>query len=906
MYAACYDLLRMSSGESSFIDLAYPILSEIHNVLSLTLLQIDLLVRNERTRQLLDQLMVSILKVMKETVTCAQNAMSRTHSGRLIRRSASIIHDRKNQLIDEVWSCQLSAGGIGSKDCSEQIAAIRHWLWPCDKAIRAIYADLDSARSLHAEFTCKWFSKPLLDFIRSSDKAFWVEGAAGCGKSMLYGFAIESLQNQVGGQDYTVLSHIVDPILPSEMVVSCLLKGLLRQAYEQNPGQTRLQKALMKAKTMAVTPDNPRQVINGLWEAFEVVCEDISRPSMIVIDGLSELSDSGAFVNGCLKRMLDSVSKSPSLRLSLLSRPLVQLSEKGTRRFAIDSSHTQQDIRRVLEKAVSTGSAAKLQGVLAWITNRANGNFLWSLLALQCYRSKQDNDIPAQVESLPRSLDSLIPMLISGIDFANPSLRLLILASAVAARPLSVTEAQSLLSTDMAEKVFIRQDLDICSLLDQGCGSIMMISNDFIQFRHHLIKRAVCEFAERNLRSSLHDIHIDLACRLLLYLRLMETPHAELTLVPFASYTVEEMLQSNELSAYALQYWTYHAVRTDFDNDLHSLRSVSEVRYVFPDTIFVAALEASFLAQKAPYDALQALQVAAQARRETLGDHVATLQSTASLAIHLRSARQLPEAVAAFTAAFKLSQQILDDFHAFSAECASQCLECLQSITQSPNADFDATKSTMLSYMRSRYASQSGPGSDQALEFSHLLARHYAETGQAALCSQSYREIYILTVDRHGKSSSQAKAVAGQLVTVLEKTERPEDHDQFDDVVYDNVMDIFAVTDSRRIKASIMKAAAFKTRNDPQNAELVYLELLHEVTESCRERDSSEDHLHLLRIGLLYAGFLAEQCREEEAQMIVVGLWARFENRHSKDSTEIELLKDLAIEARKEDFLQWL
>lgn len=889
MYAACYDLLRMSSGEAAFIDLVYPILSEVRRVLSLVLRQKNLLAKNERTRQLLDQLMLSVLNVMNETVTCSPNPMSRTHSGRLFRRSVGNIHDLKDQLVNEFWLCQLSSHIVGSQADSEQISAIRQWLWPYDIMVRAVYANLHAARSLHAEFTCEWFSRPMLDFVRSSDKVLRVEGAAGCGKSMLYGWIIESLQNPVGGQDYAVLSHVVDPILPSEMVVSCLLKGLLRQAYEQNPGQKRLQIALAKAKDTAVTLDNPCEAINVLWEAFDVVCEDTPRLSMIVIDGLSELSGGDALVSDFLKRMLDSISRSPMVRLLFLSRPFVQPPDKATRRFAINSSHNHQDLRRVLEQSVPTGPAGQIQGVITWILNRANGNFLWCILSLQYWRSKQDSDTPVQVESLPRSLDATISMLVSGIDFTSPSVRLLLLASAVAARPLTVAEVQNLLSIDMVDMHFTRQDLDIPSLVDQGCGSIMVIYNDMIQFRHHLVKEAVRQHAERKLRSSSIDIHIDMASRLLLYLKLMETPYVELSLTPIAPGTVEEVLRTNQFSAYALQYWTYHAIQAGSADNLNSLSSASEVRRVFPDTIFMAAFEASYWTRQTPHVALQNLQIAALARWEILGNHSATLQSTSSLAVQFRSAHRILDAVKSFAAAFHLAQKILPEDDAFGSDCASECLGCLQSITSSASADFHVTKSTMLMYIRARCAKQSGASSDQALEFSHVLARHYAETSQESLCSQTYRNIYKLTVDRYGKSSSQAMAVAGQLVTVLEKSECQEDRDQLDDIVYDNVMDMFAVTDSRRIKASIMKAAAFRSQKDSTNAELVYLELLHEVTESCQ----------LLRVGLLYAGFLAEQGREEEAQIVVVGLWARLEHHRGKDLTENEMLKDLAVEAQQ-------
>lgn len=900
MYAACYDLLlRISSGEAAFIDFAYPILSEIRQVLSLILRQTSLFVNNDGIQQLLDQLMVSVLNLLMKTVNCPQNNFTSSHTDRNFRTALSLVQGLKGQLITELWICQLSPDAASVNNLREQMSRIQQQLWPNDQTSLAMYVNLSTARSFHTEYTCEWFAKPLLDFIRSSDKAFWIEGSAGCGKSMLFGWIIESLENQIGGQDYAVLSYVIDPLLPSGSGIMCLLKGLLRQAYQQNPGQKSLQLALLKLGDITVTSDYPQKLTDALWEAFAVVCDDTQQPSMLVIDGLSEMDGGDAAVQDFLDRVLHRISKSPMVRMVLLSRPLTQTREGSIRRFAIKASHNHQDIRRILERAVPIDSRSQNQEIINWILSKTNGDCLWGLLTIQHWRARQAEGLSTQVESLPRSLDATILMILSGIDFTNSFNRLLLLVSTVVTRPLCVAEVQCLLSIDMNDRALVRQDSDIKDLLDQGCGLLMVMQNDLIQFRHSMIQQAVCEYAQRNLRSSPVDIHNDLACRLLLYLRLMETPRTDLTLTPIASGVMDEVLRSYQLAPYALQYWTYHALQGDSQGGIHSICSVGNIKQIFPDTIFLAALEASFWSRQPPYFALQTLQITSRARQRIQEDHLAALQSAACLAVQLRNTQQFQDAMWSFAAAFQLSQQILPEFHPFVTECASECLQCMQSMPQNSSKDFHAMKSDVLLYMKARHAKHSGSSSDQTLEYSHLLARHYAETGQGDLCGQTYRDIYRLTVDRHGKSSPQTKAVAGQLVNVLEKTDQKEEQDQFDDIVYENAMTAFAATDGRRIKASILKAAAFKTRGDLANADLVYLELLQEVTECCQEWGRNEDQLQLLRIGLLYCEFLAEQYRDVEAQMVIVGLWVHFENHHSRDSSEIELLKDLAVEAQR-------
>lgn len=143
IYATCHDLLRISSNEAPFLDLTYPILSEIHKVISLTLRQRSLFDHNGKIQLILDQLILSVLDVMKAMVACGQDIKSNRGPGiRLFRRSVATIHDCKDQLFDAFWVCQLPPDVLDSKDSLDQMARLRDWLRPRDETVRTIYANL--------------------------------------------------------------------------------------------------------------------------------------------------------------------------------------------------------------------------------------------------------------------------------------------------------------------------------------------------------------------------------------------------------------------------------------------------------------------------------------------------------------------------------------------------------------------------------------------------------------------------------------------------------------------------------------------------------------------------------------------------------------------------------------------
>ena len=840
-------------------------------------------------------LLIGVLEVLNEALAyCKDFASDSCLDMNLSHRSIGVIQDRRDQLLDEMWACQLAPDISDSQNLVKQIEFMRGWLKPGDRMVHTLSANMWSIRTLQAEFTCEWLSRPLLDFIRSRDTAFWIEGPTGCGKSVLFSWIVDCLQHQVGGQQYNVLEYSVDPLLLSELGVSSLLRGLLQRAFNQYIGLSSLYDALAKAIDLASKSESLTKVTEALWNAFDVLLQLVPQPSIIVIDGITELSGGDVVVRQCVQRLCHIVSNSRSTRLVLLSRSFDQPPETDLRRFAIQRSDLHEDIQRVIDKALVADPLKNRAEITDWIMSRANCNYLWSLLILQISKWESSHGIPTPLRSLPTTLDATMSLLVSKVDFQNPTIRLLLHFSLVAIRPLRVDEAQSLLSVDVASSSFNKQEVDVVHTIEQSCASILTVDDGIIRLRHPDFKRPLRETAAATLKTSLQDIHTEMATRLLLYLKLVITARSELTLKPVCIPTVEDILRSHQLVPYALRYWTWHC---ESGHPFHALpqKAGNDLRLNFPESTFTAVLEATFWRNQPHLDALQALHTATQTRQAILGSHYATLQATALLATHLKLVGKLPEAASNFAIAFRLARQLLPEFHDFAVSCVLECFEYLRSVPKSAHTDLPMTVPDILHYLICKYGKQLGPADDQVLEYYQILARHYLDTDQYGLSIRVQRDIFRLTVDRFGKSSTQARAVAGDLATLLQKSDQTEDRSQCNDLVYDNVMDAFAITDSRRVKAAIHKAKTCRLQNDTVTAELEYLNLMHGVTEKCIHRENDGSREVLANVGLQYADLLFEQDRTAEAQIVLLGLWACFEGRQDRTPAANHILKDVAL-----------
>lgn len=185
---------------------------------------------------------------------------------------------------------------------------LRQFMTPYDETVRHFYRLLQMRRMLRTEFTCEWFVKPLLDFLQSQTSTLWISGPSGCGKSFLYGWICDALRTSE--QDYVILPYVVDPLLPSEIDLSSLLKALIWQAYKHDiSGLADVYYILAGfSDPVSSPPDGLLAMNEKLFDLLELAIQGCSRPIALVIDGLSELSDGLEVMSTSFERLIECVS----------------------------------------------------------------------------------------------------------------------------------------------------------------------------------------------------------------------------------------------------------------------------------------------------------------------------------------------------------------------------------------------------------------------------------------------------------------------------------------------------------------------------------------------------------------------------------------------------------------------
>lgn len=794
-----------------------------------------------------------------------------------------------DQLLNEVWNCYIPSD---TREPLLQFKQIQLLLQSQDEVVRKTEKLLHAGGGSRHEFTCEWFSEPFLDFVRSSDRAFWINGRVGCGKSVLWGWILESLQSAVDGREYNVVTYAIDSLLPSETKTTCVIKALLRQIIRWQYRSSRLYEALANLICTSTTGDAPIQFEIALWECLEIAISEVEQPTMLVIDGLSELEGGETAAATLFQDLLRFVASNPLARLLVLSRPFPFSPKTPLRRRTIEARDVHNDMCRVITDLVPSHSPMPGVEIARRIDHEADGKFFWSLLAFQEWAAQKFSQ--QAWRTLPVSLEADV---VSKLDFSDPVTCLVLFDSIIAIRPLRMVEIEVISRLDLNNRLLKPQAPDVLRAVEEGCGSVLVVQEGIVLFRHAVLKQALFDMLQLGNLLLGPELHANIACRLLLYIKLVLGQRSSLTLKSTPSLALEDLFHAHSLLSYALSYWPKHAIASSMFSEPEDCKPNSVCLTVFPDTVHAAIVEASFWRRDLSIEAIWALQLAALMRKEILGDHEATLQTFACLAEALRCRKDFTSAANYFYKAAQIAQQALPEFHSFTATCMLKFLEVIEAADDSDIADLLSRKANVLRYMISMYDTQVGPSSDQALEFSNLLAAHYAIMQKYDLSTALSQHIHSLTIDRHGKDSSQAKVSAERLVTVLQY-QSEEGASPYYESVNDDIVQTYHATDPRRIKALIAKAEDYDSLGEPFKAELVYVSLWHGVAESCSRQRSPGNHEKLLQCGVTYAAFLRKHGRISDSQNVLLGLWGQQQALGHSSANISALLIEIATEMR--------
>lgn len=114
------------------------------------------------------------------------------------------------------------------------------------------------------------------------------------------------------------------------------------------------------------------------------------------------------------------------------------------------------------------------------------------------------------------------------------------------------------------------------------------------------------------------------------------------------------------------------------------------------------------------------------------------------------------------------------------------------------------------------------------------------------------------------------------------------DHDSA--AIYDHMLESTDVDDSLRVQITALKADGFASRGQTLEAELIYLSLWRDIATKCQDVYAKNTDESLVSAGLLYANFLINSSRTDEAQGILLSLWSHFERGNGVHVSSVSLL----------------
>lgn len=433
---------------------------------------------------------------------------------------------------------------------------IMNWLSPLDTASRLI--EISQRR---IEGTGDWIFRD--ENFRSwlspqGSPVLWINGNPGAGKTVLSSLVINYLQGQkTTGQ--VVAFYFCDKMDGTRTDCTSLLNTLIAQICTQSPT---IPKPLVEAfdharaygRRQLSLSDNPASLLRTMLSELESL--------RVIIDGLDELKDATEI----FKLLRDHSDPPSKVHISVLSRdlPTMRAELEGYPMITLDAPRMRADIYLSVSKAAGNlrlEDTVSTQTIINRVTERANGKFLWSHLAMKSLlQAVSPSHLAILIQEVPQGLSAIYTEYLRGLkrhdsyaqDVAAKLLRLVCCSK----RSLSWAELQCALSETWTAGKPTTTFAPLRQVIIE-LGQPLVIyqyEQDLFRFEHlsvrdYLVNSTNRELIPEELRNFL--VEEDTASRELAYLCL--------------SYLSHEGGTEGPLSTYACRFWCEHVIEARWD-----------------------------------------------------------------------------------------------------------------------------------------------------------------------------------------------------------------------------------------------------------------------------------------------------------------------------------------------------
>ncbi|MCJ1395329.1 hypothetical protein MMC18_008490 [Xylographa bjoerkii] len=805
-------------------------------------------------------------------------------------RQMDAFYRHKNKITDDMWEYTLASG------FTIKVKTMRKWLGLQDRTLQTILSDRLAAKSHRAEYSCEWFQRHLLDFSRSEKKILEITAPAGCGKSVLSGWIVDRLQRPLGKKLYQTLSYNVEADIPSETSSLAIVKNLLLQLLESNVGDKALYAALVKAYEMASKPKEVKGLEEALWVALTTGLKDFVDKSddlMIIVDGLDEIKGGKDGESAIRTRLEQLALENIHVRTVLFSKNATPSSSTSqVQELQITADHTHNDIHHMIERALRNYPHFQVQEehdrekIVERLVHAAKGNFLWASLTTASLRQESShNGFQKAVEAVkdaPLTLKKTIEKLFNALDFTKSDAKLLLSLLVVAERPLTVSELKCLLQVDPARASYVERKTDINQDIKHAGGSLIIIQNGVVRFRHSAIRSYLMEMpADDQKKSNYETSEKDLVNRVLAYCKFILTKKYEVTFQSVDMAEVKELFNKHPLLDYAIRNWTVHFRRSSYFKAGGTIEISDELKGIFPSSTHLALLEwACWEPQASAIEAINMHDLALRIREKVFTEkHESVLQSLIICGNLHKKLSSTTQAGTCYYRAASIGQTILSKYSNITITCTTTFLTVTESVTTTTRTEFVSRKEEMLKYIIVACKHQYGKTSDIVIRYYKVLAQLYVDIHEEHEAEIIWRELREIIIVRHGKGSEEETNISEQLTIVLKKGGKQEEVIEYERGIFETTMEL-EVWDVRRIKITLELAVSYEARNDYLMAEELYVVLWERMVKHCHHdhhHHGVEIHVSMIDIALEYVRFLRRRGRHEEASSVLICIWAEYE-----------------------------
>ena len=340
----------------------------------------------------------------------------------------------------------------------------------------------------------------------------WVSGPAGCGKTMLSSFLVDSFKTKRPLS--TVCFYFSDDKDVERNTAENLLRGIIYQILDAKPSLIKhVLPYFEKAGTRAF------QEPNVLWKIFVHCLEDPLAGSLVcILDALDECHESGRdYLLGRLRKYLDHKPEA-SVKFLLTSRPEISIEDSINDpdvRLQLEQCH-EADLEKDIERVV-THHIQRMPALRSWPDGRkkqlhdtllqnSGKTFLWVSLVLQMLPQNpaaSDNAFRNHLTNLPDGILHVYSRMLDQIPYRMRSQAKSMLEIIVAARrPLSLEQLGQCfkISNQNRSLADLHHQPNFTRTVHQLCRNFVRIINNHCYLVHQSAKEYLRGTASRDRR----------------------------------------------------------------------------------------------------------------------------------------------------------------------------------------------------------------------------------------------------------------------------------------------------------------------------------------------------------------------------------------------------------------------